>query len=173
MLVAAQVRAERFIERLNRSAEFHSAARAIFAYNFQRVLRGKCANFFQIGRRRTMQTRKFFAAEIFSLARKLRSEAGRRFLRFVPVSLGALAASQITLAAAPILNQARIANISTSGASSLTPQVANWQFSIIPTSDVQAIAMVDYAADVLKVCASAPRFLPHFSTFTTASLTAA
>jgi putative flippase GtrA len=32
------------------------------------------------------------------VARKLQSEAGRRFLRFVPVSLGALAASQITLA---------------------------------------------------------------------------
>jgi putative flippase GtrA len=32
------------------------------------------------------------------VARKLRSEAGRRFMRFVPVSLGALAASQITLA---------------------------------------------------------------------------
>jgi branched-chain amino acid transport system substrate-binding protein len=58
--------------------------------------------------------------------------------------------SQITLATAPILNQAKVANISTSGASNLTPQVANWHFSIIPSSDVQVLAMVNYAVDVLK-----------------------
>ncbi len=58
--------------------------------------------------------------------------------------------SQITLATAPILNQAKIANVSTSGSSALTPQVANYHFSIIPSSDVQVLAMVNYAVDVLK-----------------------
>ena len=58
--------------------------------------------------------------------------------------------SQITLAVAPILNQAKMASISTSGSSALTPQVSNYHFSIIPSSDVQALAMVNYAVDVLK-----------------------
>lgn len=58
--------------------------------------------------------------------------------------------SQITLATAPILNQAKVANVSTSGSSALTPQVANYHFSIIPSSDVQVMAMVNYAVDVLK-----------------------
>jgi len=58
--------------------------------------------------------------------------------------------SQITLATAPVLNEAKIASISTSGSSALTPQVAQYHFSIIPTSDVQVIAMVNYAVDVLK-----------------------
>jgi branched-chain amino acid transport system substrate-binding protein len=58
--------------------------------------------------------------------------------------------SQILLAVAPVLNQAKIANIGTSGASSITPQVANWNFGIIPTSDAQVMVMVDYAIDHLK-----------------------
>jgi branched-chain amino acid transport system substrate-binding protein len=58
--------------------------------------------------------------------------------------------SQATLATAPILNQAKVANVSTSGSSELTPKVANYHFSIIPSSDVQVVAMVNYAVDVLK-----------------------
>jgi branched-chain amino acid transport system substrate-binding protein len=58
--------------------------------------------------------------------------------------------SQIMLAVAQVLNEAKVANIGTSGASSLTPQVAHWNFGIIPTADVQVLAMVDYAVDQLK-----------------------
>lgn len=58
--------------------------------------------------------------------------------------------SQITLATAPILNQAKVANVSLSGSTALTPQLANYHFSIIPSSDVQVLAMVNYAVDNLK-----------------------
>jgi hypothetical protein len=70
VFVTTQVHAKRVVKCLNRAAEFHNPARAILAHNSQAVLPGKRANFFKIRRRRAVQTRKFFAGEIFSLARK-------------------------------------------------------------------------------------------------------
>jgi len=58
--------------------------------------------------------------------------------------------SQLTLAVAPVLNQARLASISTSGSTELTPEKSLYHFSIIPPADVQAFVMVDHAVDVLK-----------------------
>ena len=78
VLIAAQVRAERFVEGLHCAAEFHRPAGGIFADDFQAVLRGEFANFFEIGRRRAVRSRKFFAAKIFSLAGKTCADLGGR-----------------------------------------------------------------------------------------------
>lgn len=59
--------------------------------------------------------------------------------------------SQLTLAIQPILNEARVFNISNSGATSLTPQVGRWHFSLVPPADASGRAMVVYAAETLKV----------------------
>jgi len=67
----------------------------------------------------------------------------------VHVQLGPFS-SQFTLAVAPIMNQARIFHISTSGSTLLTPQASNWHFSINPPADASGKAMVAYAADHLK-----------------------
>ena len=58
--------------------------------------------------------------------------------------------SQLTLAIQPIMNEARIANISTSGTTQLTPQVGNWHFSINPPADAQGRALGAYIATTMK-----------------------
>jgi branched-chain amino acid transport system substrate-binding protein len=65
-------------------------------------------------------------------------------LQFGPFS------SQFTLAVAPVLNDAKIFSISTSGSTALTPALSNYHFSINPPADAQGRAMVVYAQDVLK-----------------------
>lgn len=59
----------------------------------------------------------------------------------VDVIIGPLS-SQLTLAAVPILNEAKIAQISTSGSSLLTPQFTPYGFSMNPSADAQANLMV-------------------------------
>jgi branched-chain amino acid transport system substrate-binding protein len=58
--------------------------------------------------------------------------------------------SQLTLAMAPVLNQAKIFSISTSGSTQLTPQAAAFHFSINPPADASGKAMVVYATETLK-----------------------
>jgi branched-chain amino acid transport system substrate-binding protein len=58
--------------------------------------------------------------------------------------------SQLTLAIAPVMNQAKIFHISTSGSTLLTPQLSNYHFSINPPADASGKAMVVYADETLK-----------------------
>lgn len=53
--------------------------------------------------------------------------------------------SQLALAAAPVVTQAKVASIVTVGSTEYTPKVAPYSFSIIPPADVQAVAMVEHA----------------------------
>jgi ABC-type branched-subunit amino acid transport system substrate-binding protein len=52
--------------------------------------------------------------------------------------------SQMTLATLPTLNEARIPSISVSGSSALTPAVGPYHFSMLPSADSQAEAIVNY-----------------------------
>jgi branched-chain amino acid transport system substrate-binding protein len=63
--------------------------------------------------------------------------------------LGPLA-SQITLAIAPIVNEAKIGWISVSGSSAITPQVAPYHFSMLTSADSQAEFIAQYAERTLK-----------------------
>lgn len=63
--------------------------------------------------------------------------------------------SQATLAIAPILTEARIANVSVSGSSAITPKVAPYHFSLFTSIETVSEAMTDYAANVLKVKSAA------------------
>jgi branched-chain amino acid transport system substrate-binding protein len=58
--------------------------------------------------------------------------------------------SQLALAAAPIVSEAKVVSIVTVGSTDYSPKVAPLSFSIIPPADVQAIAMVDYAVSEHK-----------------------
>ncbi|MGJ7525402.1 ABC transporter substrate-binding protein [Variovorax sp. GB1P17] len=63
--------------------------------------------------------------------------------------------SQATLAIAPVLTEARIANISVSGSSAITPKVAPYHFSLFTSIEAVSEAMTDYIANVLKVKSAA------------------
>jgi hypothetical protein len=71
MLVVTEVRAEGIVEGPDRAAEFYGAAGTVFADDFQVVLFGKFADFFQVGRGCAVGAGEFLASKIFSLARKL------------------------------------------------------------------------------------------------------
>jgi branched-chain amino acid transport system substrate-binding protein len=68
--------------------------------------------------------------------------------------LGPLA-SQITLAIAPVVNEAKIGWISVSGSSAITPQVAPYHFSMLTSADAQAEFIAQYAERTLKARAVA------------------
>jgi branched-chain amino acid transport system substrate-binding protein len=57
--------------------------------------------------------------------------------------------SQLTLAAVPIFNEAKIAQISTSGSSLLTPQFTPYGFSMNPSAENQAALMVEEVTKAL------------------------
>lgn len=59
-------------------------------------------------------------------------------------------AGAVTLAIAPILNEAKVSEFSVSGSNQLTPEVSHYQFTNSPNSDIVAIAMVNYVVDVMK-----------------------
>lgn len=59
--------------------------------------------------------------------------------------------SQIQMAAAPILNNADIASIGSTGSLAITPKSAPYYFSTLVNADVQAKTLAAYAADVLHV----------------------
>lgn len=59
--------------------------------------------------------------------------------------------SQVTLAIAPVLTQARVASVALSGSTSLTPQVAPYTFSMWTSIEAQGEAMIDFAVKQLKV----------------------
>jgi branched-chain amino acid transport system substrate-binding protein len=63
--------------------------------------------------------------------------------------------SQITLATIPFLNEAKIPSISVSGSSALTPAVGPYHFSMLPSADSQAEAIVNYIANSLKASSAA------------------
>ncbi|MCC7274812.1 MAG: ABC transporter substrate-binding protein [Alphaproteobacteria bacterium] len=58
--------------------------------------------------------------------------------------------SQVLLASAPVLNEGKITSIGGTGSEAITPQAANFYFSVLINADSQAKAMVNQAADVLK-----------------------
>ena len=58
--------------------------------------------------------------------------------------------SQITLATIQSLNQAKIPSISVTGASEMTPAVGPYHFSMLPSADSQAEAIVNYLKTTLK-----------------------
>jgi len=58
--------------------------------------------------------------------------------------------SQITLATIPFLNEAKIPSISVSGSSAMTPAMGPYHFSMLPSADSQAEAIVNYIATTLK-----------------------
>lgn len=63
--------------------------------------------------------------------------------------------SQATLAIAPVLTEARIANVSVSGSSAITPKVAPYHFSLFTSIETVSEAMADYVTKVLKVKSAA------------------
>ena len=58
--------------------------------------------------------------------------------------------SQITIATIPFLNEAKIPSISVSGSSAMTPAIGPYHFSMLPSADSQAEAIVNYIATLLK-----------------------
>jgi ABC-type branched-subunit amino acid transport system substrate-binding protein len=58
--------------------------------------------------------------------------------------------SQVLIAAAPVLNDAKIASIGSTGSELITPQLAPYYFSALVNAQAQAKAMVAQSADVLK-----------------------
>jgi branched-chain amino acid transport system substrate-binding protein len=58
--------------------------------------------------------------------------------------------SQATLAVAPVLTEAKIANVSVSGSSAITPKVAPYHFSLFTSIEAVSEAMADYAVKELK-----------------------
>lgn len=63
--------------------------------------------------------------------------------------------SQITLAVAPVLSEARITNVSVSGSSAVTPKAAPYHFSLYVSIEANAEAMTEYVTKVLKVKSAA------------------
>jgi branched-chain amino acid transport system substrate-binding protein len=63
--------------------------------------------------------------------------------------------SQITLATIPFLNEAKIPSISVTGSSAMTPTVGPYHFSMLPSADSQAEAIVNYIATTLQVGSAA------------------
>ena len=63
--------------------------------------------------------------------------------------------SQITLATIPFLNEAKIPSISVTGSSAMTPTVGPYHFSMLPSADSQAEAIVNYIATTLQVSSAA------------------
>ena len=59
-------------------------------------------------------------------------------------------ASQLTMAAAPVFTEGKVAQISISGAAAITTQVAPYHFSLLPSSEAQADAIANYIATTLK-----------------------
>jgi ABC-type branched-subunit amino acid transport system substrate-binding protein len=59
-------------------------------------------------------------------------------------------ASQITLAVAPVLNDAKIGSISVTGSTAMTPQAGPYHFSMLSSSDIQAEFISQYLAQVTK-----------------------
>jgi ABC-type branched-subunit amino acid transport system substrate-binding protein len=59
--------------------------------------------------------------------------------------------SQIQMAASPVLNEAGIASIGSTGSTAITPKTAPYYFSTLVSAPVQARKAAAYAADVLKV----------------------
>lgn len=58
--------------------------------------------------------------------------------------------SQATLAIAPVLTEAKVANVSVSGSSAITAKVAPYHFSLFTSIQSVAMAMVDHAQKNLK-----------------------
>jgi ABC-type branched-subunit amino acid transport system substrate-binding protein len=58
--------------------------------------------------------------------------------------------SQATLAIAPVLTEAKVANISVSGSSAITPKVAPYHFSLFTSIQSVAVAMTNHAQKNLK-----------------------
>lgn len=58
--------------------------------------------------------------------------------------------SQATLAVAPVLTEAKIASVSVSGSSAITPQVSPYHFSLFTSIQTVAVAMVDHISKNLK-----------------------
>jgi len=81
-------------------------------------------------------------------ARRLVQREGIQFM------IGPIA-SQITLAVAPVLNEAKIAWISVSGSTALTPQVAPYHFSILNSADTQAEFIAQYVERSMKAKSAA------------------
>lgn len=63
--------------------------------------------------------------------------------------------SQATLAVAPILTEAKIANISVSGSSALTPKVAPYHFSLYTSVESGSVAMTEYIVNTLQAKSAA------------------
>lgn len=63
--------------------------------------------------------------------------------------------SQVLMAAAPVLNDARIPEIGVTGSEQITPKLAPYYFSLLINADSQARAMVNHAAGALKAKSSA------------------
>jgi branched-chain amino acid transport system substrate-binding protein len=63
--------------------------------------------------------------------------------------------SQITLATIPALNEAKIPSISITGTSTMTPTAGPYHFSMLPSADSQAEAIVDYIATLLSARSAA------------------
>ena len=58
--------------------------------------------------------------------------------------------SQATLAIAPVLTEAKLANVTVSGSSAITPKVAPYHFSLFTSIQSVAAAMVDHAQKGIK-----------------------
>lgn len=63
--------------------------------------------------------------------------------------------SQATLAIAPVLTEAHIANISVSGSSAITPKVAPYHFSLFTSIEAVSEAMADHVSKQLKAKSAA------------------
>ena len=63
--------------------------------------------------------------------------------------------SQVTLAALPILNEAKIPSVNVSGTEKLTPEVGPYAFSMLANAEAQSKVMVDHAARVMKAQSAA------------------
>jgi ABC-type branched-subunit amino acid transport system substrate-binding protein len=61
----------------------------------------------------------------------------------------------VLIAAAPVLNEAKIASIGSTGSEQITPQLAPYYFSALVNAEAQAKAMTTQAADVLKAKSAA------------------
>jgi branched-chain amino acid transport system substrate-binding protein len=64
-------------------------------------------------------------------------------------------ASQITLAVAPVLNEAKLGSISVTGSTAMTPQAGPYHFSMLSSSDIQAEFISQYLERVTKAKAVA------------------
>jgi branched-chain amino acid transport system substrate-binding protein len=58
--------------------------------------------------------------------------------------------SQISMAVLPVLNEAKIVNVTVAGTTAFTPQVGPYSFSLLPSAQAQGIQIVDFVVDTLK-----------------------